>query len=683
LQTRQWAAVLLLMVFASVLFSASSAPRVRADSTPVSIATGVSPGYPVSLNDQRKLFYDANTTLWWAFYADGLGMECTTSGDGVNWSSPTVLYPSVSTGSVFSTWFDQASDKMYYVVATSGSTLDYRYGTLSSGGCGSIDWLVSPVTISGSHGGTSLPTIAASDPSSVWISSSESTANSSYVEVFKCVEASCSSSHLVQLNNETYDSEVFLLDGGSNSSVGLIYAADAISGGSPIVLDYSIDSGASWISSAAVTPTGFYGNRMSAVALGSTVFVTAVQNGPNNLYFFTYGLGGTISTETLLSSTATRNACIVTDGHSTLVVAFSGATTISYVSSTDLGKTWGAVSTPYDSEGVLYQSIINLGWGPEGDVGTMWSSGMGPYSVRFATIGPFVSTITNTTTSTSSSVSMPFTNSSTTANSTSVNSTSVNSTSTTRTTSPSSSTTSTTGQSQTNQTTSGSQGSPLTYIVNTAFSLLGLDLASAIVAFGIGFYSFRLNRLVGSVALIMITLGFALLGTGLLIEGLTYVIANATIVNGLLAKKLLSDAGLLFLGLQVAAYASFAMGYGFEVFSRQKPGDIDRPELVLPAGVLVTIFGGLYDEALGAYLFMVALLAFIVFEELLIFSKNRRQSAFLVLLGFGLILGAHLFMLDSVVALAPSTFFAGTVLQFFGFVLLLWFLMRSARFGTK
>ncbi|HUK80366.1 MAG TPA: hypothetical protein VLU91_06860, partial [Nitrososphaerales archaeon] len=215
--------------------------------------------------------------------------------------------------------------------------------------------------------------------------------------------------------------------------------------------------------------------------------------------------------------------------------------------------------------------------------------------------------------------------------------------------------------------------------------LLALDIISAAVAFPISYFSFKFNRLVGSPALKAISIGFALLGTGLLVEGLTTFITDATVVNGLLAKSLVADAGLLFLALQLLAYFIFAWGYAIEIFGSSKaPFDkLTEPGTLLPVGILASTFGAYYDITLLAYLLMVALLAFIVFEAVLVFSRSRRKSALLVLLGFGVIFGSHVLMLDSVAALTQVTFYEGTFGQFIGFAMLLWFLVRSGRFGSS
>ena len=212
-----------------------------------------------------------------------------------------------------------------------------------------------------------------------------------------------------------------------------------------------------------------------------------------------------------------------------------------------------------------------------------------------------------------------------------------------------------------------------------------LDIVSAFVAYGVSAYSFTLNRYVGKFPLKALGLGFSLLGTGLLLEGTTGLIADAMVGNGLLAKRLVSDSGVLFLSLQLVAYLFFALAYGSEMTGRGKvltEAEIDSSRF-WPIGALAATFGGLYDVALTAYLVMVALLMFVTFGALLAHGRSRSRSTLLVLLGFGLVLSGHVLMLESVATLTPGTFYAGTLVQFTGFVSLLWFLVRSGRLGAK
>lgn len=213
--------------------------------------------------------------------------------------------------------------------------------------------------------------------------------------------------------------------------------------------------------------------------------------------------------------------------------------------------------------------------------------------------------------------------------------------------------------------------------------LLLLDILSAIVAFLISYHAFKFNRLLDNPALRAMSLGFTFLGIGLITEALTGIIAGATIADEFFARRLVADAGLVFLLLQLGAYIVLAWGYGVGAF-RRKP-QVETPSMpasAVPAAILVIAFGVWYNFALLAYLLMVVLLAFVVVEAALIYARTKTQSPLLVLVGFGLIFIGHVFMLDSLVGLKPLVFYEGTIIQFFGFLSLLWFLLRSGRIGS-
>ncbi|MDA4129040.1 MAG: hypothetical protein OK422_06275 [Thaumarchaeota archaeon] len=208
-----------------------------------------------------------------------------------------------------------------------------------------------------------------------------------------------------------------------------------------------------------------------------------------------------------------------------------------------------------------------------------------------------------------------------------------------------------------------------------------LNVLSAIVALIISYYAFRFNRLVDSNVLRAISIGFMLLGISLSTEALTSVIAGQTIVEAFIAPRILqADEGVLFLVMQIAAYLTFAWGYTTGAFGKQKSSLVQSSAVLLLAAAArpLTTY---YDATVFFYLATVVLLAFVVFQGILIYARSKNRSPLLVLLGFGLILLGHVFMLDAVVALAPSPFYEGTAIQFVGFLSLLWFLVRSGRIG--
>jgi hypothetical protein len=208
-----------------------------------------------------------------------------------------------------------------------------------------------------------------------------------------------------------------------------------------------------------------------------------------------------------------------------------------------------------------------------------------------------------------------------------------------------------------------------------------LNILSAIVALLISYYAYRFNRLLDNNVLRAISIGFMLLGISLFTEALSSVIAGQTLVEDFIAPRFLqADTGVLFLIMQLAAYLIFAWGYTSGAFGAQKSLLVQSSAvllLVAAARPLTTY----YNVTLFFYLGTVVLLGFVVFQGILIFSRSKNRSLLLVLLGFGLILLGHVFMLDAVVALAPGPFYTGTAVQFVGFLSLLLFLVRSGRIG--
>jgi len=1023
-----------------VLFQATIPPLAHASTGAVTVASGV-PGGKASINDQDKLFYDSASNLWWVFYSDGSAMQCTSSGDRIAWAPPTEINSSVTAGLMFSLWHNDSAGTIYYVSSSGGDYFHFRYGVLSSSGCGGIEWSTGIGGVRGTYGNAIRPTISVVDANDILISVSEFAKPYYYVEVFLCRGTSCESVHSAKPTTVGNYESIIMSVGSSQDgqfNAVLLYAVDGTYNGSTITFDYTTDGGRTWNLSAFTTDNVYWGNRMSAYNIGKTVYVAAVEFNPNNVCFFHYTLGGSGSPETPVAAGANRNVGLAFDNETGFVIGYTDATTVSYVSSANLGGNWTRHTDLFTGEPTIYEAVLNVERGPDATFGMIWTVGTGPYAVRFGSFSPPLAhptstsvscsptslavgnstTCTATVTDNSSNSSAPagtisfsttpsgagsfvpafctlrgsgstaacaasFTPASGTERSIDVNGTysgdsihtgssgaaSVTATkrdasiivsctpsslpvtlgavcsATVMDTSPGTQVTPSGGNvtfadspsgsgvffpisaqctansgacavtftpssgrsgtimitasyagdtdhlsssataeftlkatkvatvtavacspstSQINQesvctatvsdsggaterptgnvtfdanpsaggslspsscklsggmcsvtfipaatgdiTIQGSYGSDpdhsssvgtstftatsrtssisvsctpsslqvtrettctatvtdsstgveimptggtVTFTDSPAesglftpasgqcttnfgkcavtfspskignisiaasyvgdadhssssssagfalssteptpafvFLLLSLDIISSIVAYPISYYSFKFNKLVGSPALKAISVGFALLGTGLLVEGLTTFIADATVVNGLLAKSLVADAGLLFLTLQLVAYFTFAWGYAIEVFgsSRETIDSLKQTGTLLPVAILTSTFGAYYDLALLAYLLMVALLAFIVFEAVLVYGRSRRKSALLVLLGFGVLFGSHVLMLASVAALTQITFYEGTLAQFIGFIILLWFLVRSGRFVSS
>ena len=71
---------------------------------------------------------------------------------------------------------------------------------------------------------------------------------------------------------------------------------------------------------------------------------------------------------------------------------------------------------------------------------------------------------------------------------------------------------------------------------------------------------------------------------------------------------------------------------------------------------------------LGLEFVILLVLIFIIFQGLLIYTKNRDDSSLLVLLGFALIFVAHLVVLSSILDISGTQYLVAAAVQFVGFL---------------
>jgi len=213
-----------------------------------------------------------------------------------------------------------------------------------------------------------------------------------------------------------------------------------------------------------------------------------------------------------------------------------------------------------------------------------------------------------------------------------------------------------------------------------ALVVFSLNVASAVVALMTSYYAYRFNRLAASPLLSSITFGFMLLGVGLLVEAGTSVSLGQTLIDVLVSRVLATITTFTYLSIQMIAYLVFALGYALLAFGKSaRTVAAAAVPVVTPR---VVELAGLYNYALVSYFVVLVLLAFIVFQGVLIHSRARTRFSSLVLLAFSLILAAHVVLLASVVALSGGLFLVGTATQFLGFASLLVFVLRSGRVGA-
>lgn len=207
-----------------------------------------------------------------------------------------------------------------------------------------------------------------------------------------------------------------------------------------------------------------------------------------------------------------------------------------------------------------------------------------------------------------------------------------------------------------------------------ALITFSLDILSAVVALLTSYYALRFNRLVGNSVLAAISIGFMLLGIGLVVDASTSLLTGRVLVEFPADRAIVLLASFTYLTIQMVAYLIIALGYGRAVF-----GGVAAA--AAPA-ILVGWAANLYDFSILSYFVALILLAFVVFQGFLLGSGRRSRMSTIVLLGFGLMFVAHAILLLSVLTLGTFLFLVGTGVQFLGFVSLLVFVVRSEVVGT-
>lgn len=203
-------------------------------------------------------------------------------------------------------------------------------------------------------------------------------------------------------------------------------------------------------------------------------------------------------------------------------------------------------------------------------------------------------------------------------------------------------------------------GAAITFLLNTL---------SAVVALLTSYYAYRVNRLVESSVLGAISIGFMLLGVGLGVDAGTSLLTGRLLVEFPADRAIVLLASFTYLTVQMAAYLVIALGYARAVYGKVT-------KAAVPA-VFVGWAASLYSFSVLSYFVAVILLAFVVFQGLLLRSGKGSRISSMVLLAFGLILAAHVILLLSVVTSGTEIFLVGTAVQFLGFVSLLLFVVRS------
>jgi len=200
-----------------------------------------------------------------------------------------------------------------------------------------------------------------------------------------------------------------------------------------------------------------------------------------------------------------------------------------------------------------------------------------------------------------------------------------------------------------------------------------LNLLSALVALLTSYYAYRANRLVGNSVLGAVSIGFMLLGIGLVVDAGTSLVTGRLLIEFPADRLVTVLASFTYLTVQMVAYLVIAVGYGRAAYG-------GASKAVVPA-VLVGWAANLYGYTVLSYFVVLLLLAFVVFQGFLLRSGKKGGMSAIVMLAFGLVLFAHIVLLVSVLTSGRLLFLTGTGIQFLGFLALLVFVIRSEVVG--
>jgi hypothetical protein len=219
--------------------------------------------------------------------------------------------------------------------------------------------------------------------------------------------------------------------------------------------------------------------------------------------------------------------------------------------------------------------------------------------------------------------------------------------------------------------------------VPTATIISVLNVLSGAVALLISYYAYKNNRLVGSILLRYISVGFLLLGLSLFLQAGTENIVSATAIDVLKVRGVQLVAFLVYTALQLIAYGVFAWGYGLSFFSRGTSKSAAVPAVLATPTATSSRILDVIVFVLAIYLAsqaaIVVLLFLIVFQGVRVFSHTHSNLSLMVLFGFALIFMGHLLMLTSLLDLSGTIYLVGNTIEFCGFVSLLFFLFWSGR----
>ena len=214
---------------------------------------------------------------------------------------------------------------------------------------------------------------------------------------------------------------------------------------------------------------------------------------------------------------------------------------------------------------------------------------------------------------------------------------------------------------------------------------------SGIVALLVSYYAFHYNRLIENQTLKFISLGFMLLGIGLLAESSVESLVVYGIGDIVTERILALGTTAIYSFLEVTAYFVFALGYVRAAFTSQTRET--APIGMLAASLLVfavtpgsqrlhDLFIMTREVSLISTVLSLVFLSMVVFQGTLVYAQSRNKLALMVLVSFGLILLSNGLAFGWSIFSIVYWYLLSTAVQFAGFLSLLLFILWRGRIGS-
>jgi hypothetical protein len=207
-----------------------------------------------------------------------------------------------------------------------------------------------------------------------------------------------------------------------------------------------------------------------------------------------------------------------------------------------------------------------------------------------------------------------------------------------------------------------------------ALLILLMEFASSFISFIVGYYALKGYRASGSRGLLLLYLGFLILGIGIFLRVLaaTYFAVILRVLERPNLLGLLNLTVLLYTLTQLTAYGLFTATY---ILQAQNAGKRGAEMATVTAAAVPVGFRLFYIPQLE--LMAITLLGFITAYLFTNWLLKRGSDAALVFLGFGFMLTSHVFFLS--VVFGEIFLFFGQATQLAGFICLLAMLAKVSK----